>query len=134
MAPVLAEAGAVRAFIALADGKPKDALGFAIRGVEAARQVGERSPELMQPLLARGESELALKESAAAVKTLEQALALMEETRPWRVYAADARFALARAKAEPDVARKLATEALEIYRASDGQQAKAQAVERFLRQ
>ena len=135
-APYLAEAGAVRAFIALGDGKPAEAMRFALKAVEAGKQVGERSPELVQPLLARGEVELALKDTAAAIKTLQAALALVEETRPWRVYIADAQFALARAKAaakvEPDQVKKLATEALAIYRASEGQEAKSVSVEAFL--
>ena len=136
IAPLLAEAEAVRAFIALADGKPKDALAYAVKGVEAAKQVGERSPELVQPLLAKGEAELALKDPGAAVTTLELALALVEETQPWRVYVADAKFALARAKSaakvEPDVVKQLATASLEIYRASEGQDAKVKTVELFL--
>lgn len=135
-APYLAEAGAVRAFIALGDGKPKDALGFSMKAMEAGQQVGARSPELVLPLLARGESELALLDPAAALKTLEQAVVLVDETKPWRVYTADARFALARAKTaarqEPQVATQLATEALEIYRGAEGQDAKAAAVELFL--
>ncbi|MDP1825062.1 MAG: serine/threonine-protein kinase [Archangium sp.] len=135
-APYLAEAGAVRAFIALGDGKPKDALAFAMKAVEAGKQVGERSPELVLPLLARGESELALQDPAAAMTTLAQAVVLVDETKPWRVYTADARFALARAKTaakvEPLVAKQLATEALELYRASEGQEPKAGTVEFFL--
>ena len=133
-APYLAEAGAVRAFIALSDGKPKDGLGFANKAVEAGTQVGARSPELVQPLLARGESELALGDSAAAVKTLEHALAIVEETKPWRVYLADVEFALARARSAAKVegAKKLAEDALAIYRASDGQDGKSKSVEEFL--
>ena len=136
IAPLLAEAQAVRAFIALSDGKPKDALGYATKGVAAGLQVGARSPELVQPLLAEGESHLALGENAAAIASLERALALVEETKPWRVYGADARFALARAKSadkrEPDAVKQLATEALEIYRSSEGQAVKTARVEQFL--
>ena len=104
--------------------------------MEAGKQVGERSPELVQPLLAKGEAELALKDPGAAVKTFEQALTLVEETQPWRVYIADAKFALARAKAaakvDPDVVTQLAAASLEIYRASEGQDAKVKTVEAFL--
>ena len=136
IAPLLAEAEAVRSFIALLDDKPQDALGYATRGVTAGMEVGARSPELVQPLLAEGESQLALANNAAAISTLERALALVEESRPWRVYGADARFALARAKAadkrEPDSVKQLATEALEIYRASEGQSVKTARVEQFL--
>jgi tetratricopeptide (TPR) repeat protein len=134
IAPYLAEAGAVRASIALADNKPKDAFGFATKAVEAGTQVGARSPELMQPLLARGESELALKDSAAAVKTLELALSIVEETKPWPVSLADVQFALARAKsaAKAEGAKQLAEDALAIYRASAGQDAKTKSVEEFL--
>ena len=136
MAPVVAEASAVRAMIALADKKPKDALAFAVRGVEAGTQSGQNSSELVQPLLARGEAELALGDATSAMQTLQQALTLVEQTQPWRVYVADAQFALARARAagktEPDSVKKLATAALETYRASDGQEKKAQRVEQFL--
>ena len=136
MAPVVAEACAVRALIALAEKKPKDALAFAVRGVDAGKQAGERSTELVLPLLARGESELAMGDASSAVKTLEQALTLVEATQPWRGYTADAQFALARAKnaakVEPEAVKKLAFEALEIYRASEGQQDKARGVELFL--
>lgn len=135
-APYLAEAGAVRAFIALGDGKTAEAMRFALKAVEAGKQVGERSPELVQPLLARGEIELAMKDDAAAIKTLQAALALVEETRPWRVSLADAQFALARAQAaakvEPEQVKKLATDALATYRASAGQEAKSVSVEAFL--
>ena len=136
-APYLAEANAVRSSIALTDGKPKDALSSAMKGVEAGKQVGERSPELVLPLLAKGEAELALKDPEAAVKTFEQALALVEETQPWRVYIADAKFALARArtaaKREPGSVKELAAAALELYRGSEGQDAKVKTVEAFLK-
>jgi tetratricopeptide (TPR) repeat protein len=136
IAPYLAEAGAVRSFIALSENKVKDALAFATKAVEAGTQVGARSPELVQPLLARGESELALKDSAAAVKTLELALSIVEEAKPWPVSHADVEFALARAKSAAKVegAKKHAEDALAIYRASDGQDAKTKSVEEFLAQ
>lgn len=134
-APYLAEAGAVMAFIALKQGKPKDALVHARGAVAAGEQVGARSAELVLPLLARGEAELALGD-VAAVKTFERALSLVDETRPWPVYSADARFGLARARrsAGASVAdvRAVAEEALELYRAAAGQDTRVLQVQAFL--
>lgn len=136
VAPQLAEGAAVRTLIALADGKPKDALQFAARAVAAGKQVGERSGEMLLPLLARGEAELAAGKAKEAVKTLEAAQALAEEVKPWRVYAADVSFALARARAaakeKPDTVKLLAEGALAIYRSAEAQHAKVKAVEQFL--
>jgi tetratricopeptide (TPR) repeat protein len=135
-APYVAEGAAVRAYIALAEKKPQDALTWAAKGIEAGKQVGPRSAELILPLLARGEALLLMGDPKQAEQLFELALSLCEETKPWKVYDADARFGLARTlKIEGgamDRIRTLAEEALALYRTSQGQQDRAQRVEAFI--
>ncbi|MFO0598064.1 MAG: serine/threonine-protein kinase [Myxococcaceae bacterium] len=136
-APILAEGAAVRALVLLGQGKAKDALGWAMKGVEAGTQVGPRSGELVLPLLARAEAELTLNDAAAAVKSAELALSLVEETRQWPVYAADARFVLARAlvasKGDAVRAKTLAEEAQRLLLATVGQAERSERVAAFLK-
>ncbi|MFT3710823.1 MAG: protein kinase [Archangium sp.] len=135
-APFMAEGSAVRAFIGLAEKKPQDALSWSAKGIEAGKQVGPRSAELILPLLARGEALLIMGDPKQAEQLFELALSLCEETKPWKVYDADARFGLARTlKLEGGAMnriRTLAEEALALYRTSEGQQERAQRVEAFI--
>jgi tetratricopeptide (TPR) repeat protein len=136
MAPYIAEAAAVRALMFLQDGKAKDALPLAERGVKAALTVGEKSAELVLPLLAQGQAQLALGKPKDAVPTLERALALAESTGAWGVYTADAAFALARAKradgADAAAVRTLADKARTAYAAAEGHEAQVKAVDAFV--
>lgn len=136
-APYIAEASAVRAFIALGEEQPQEALAVAERGVAAGTKVGEKSAEQVLPLLAKGQAQLALKQAGEAVKTLERALTLAEETGAWGVYTADAAFALAKAKqalkAEPAAVKPLAERARAAYSAAEGHEAQVKAVDSFLR-
>ncbi|MEW6432844.1 MAG: serine/threonine-protein kinase [Myxococcota bacterium] len=126
MAPYIAEAAAVRASMWLAAGKPKDALPLADRGVKAALTVGEKSAELVLPLIAKGQAHLALGQLAEAAKALERALALADETGAWGVFIADAAFSLARARqasgADAAAVRALAERARALYAATAGHQ------------
>lgn len=135
-APYVAEGAGVRAFISLREKKVPEALSFAAKGVEAAKQVGPRSAELMVPLLARGEALLIQKDLAAATESFELALNIAEETKPWRVYDADARFGLARTlkltNGPVNRIRTLSEEALALYRTNGGQTARAAKVEQFI--
>ncbi|MEW5743557.1 MAG: serine/threonine-protein kinase [Myxococcota bacterium] len=136
-APYIAEAAAVRSFIALAEKGSRDALAFAERGVAAGTKVGEKSAELVLPLLAKGQAQLAVGSAAEAEKTLARALTLAEETGAWGVYTADAAFALAKAKhaleAEAAVVRPLAERARAAYAAAEGHDAQVKAVDAFAR-
>jgi tetratricopeptide (TPR) repeat protein len=135
--PYIAEASAVRAFIALGEQRAKDAVALAERGVAAGTKVGEKSAELVLPLLAKGQAQLALGKADEAVKTLERALALAEETGAWGVYTADAAFSLAKAqqaqKADAAVVKALAERARTAYAAAEGHEAQVKAVDEFLK-
>jgi tetratricopeptide (TPR) repeat protein len=93
----IAEAHAVKAFVLLEQGKPKDAKAFAEGGVAAAEALGKSSAELILPLTALGEAQLQLKAEKEAVATLERALTVADETKAWEVQKGDAQFPLARA-------------------------------------
>lgn len=136
MAPYIAEAAAVRATMLLREGRAKDAKALAERGVKAALTVGEQSAELVLPLTALGEAQLATGQPGDAVKTLERALAVAEKTGAWAVFIADAQYALARAQraagADPAAVRGLAEKAQALYASAEGHAADAKAVDAFL--
>lgn len=136
MAPYIAEAAAVRALMLLQDGKAKDALVLAERGVRAGLTAGEKSAELVLPLLAKGRAQLALKQAGEAAKTLERALTVAEETGAWGVYTADAAYALAQARradgGDAAAVRALAERAQGLYAAAEGHEAQAQAAQAWV--
>jgi tetratricopeptide (TPR) repeat protein len=93
----LAEALAIRARVALKQGKPKDAKGFAERAVAAGDSAGKDSGDVILPLSVMGSTLLALGQPKDALVPLERALKLAQDTKAWSVWRGDVEVSLARA-------------------------------------
>lgn len=134
--PLLAEVCAMRALLALEEGQPQLARTIAERGVSAARAIGERSAELILPLLALGQAQTALSLPLDASRTLETARSIAAKTRSWAAYESDVLFALSRARrasgADAAEVRDLAKSALTLCRPLEGQAARVEHLEAYL--
>ncbi|WP_240360414.1 serine/threonine-protein kinase [Pyxidicoccus caerfyrddinensis] len=106
--------------LALREGRPRDAVDFARRGVAAYEAFQKDHPDVAAPLTTLGQALLAQGQSREAHTSLERALALRTSNPGPGEDLAKTRFALARALAWKDAprARALATQALDFY-ASD---------------
>jgi tetratricopeptide (TPR) repeat protein len=120
--------------LALREGKPRDALDFARRGVDAYEAFQKDHPDSAAPLTTQGQALLELRQPREARAALERALALRTTHPGPRDALALTRFALARALGAQDGprARALATEALAFYDSDPTFSAEADLVRQWL--
>ncbi|WP_223758587.1 serine/threonine-protein kinase [Myxococcus sp. RHSTA-1-4] len=103
--------------LALREGKPRDAVDFARRSVDAYETFQKDHPDLATPLTTLGQALLELRKTREARAALERALSLRTAHPGPGEELAETRFALARALVVQDGprARALATQALTFY-------------------